>query len=43
MAVAGIIASLKITGKKLSENVFVFQGAGEVSDTESITSNKQAM
>lgn len=31
MAVAGIMASLKITGKPLSENTFVFQGAGEAS------------
>ena len=30
MAVAGIIASLKITGKSLRQNVFLFQGAGEV-------------
>ena len=31
VAVAGILASLKITGKKLKENTFLFQGAGEVS------------
>ena len=31
MAVAGIIASLKITGKSLQQNIFLFQGAGEVS------------
>ena len=31
MAVAGIIASLKITGKSLRQNIFLFQGAGEVS------------
>ena len=30
VAVAGILASLQLTGKKLEENVFVFQGAGEV-------------
>ena len=31
MAVAGILASLQITGKPIKDNVFVFQGAGEVS------------
>lgn len=31
VAAAGIFASLRITKKKLSENVFVMQGAGEVS------------
>ena len=30
VAAAGIFASLRITKKKLSENVFVMQGAGEV-------------
>ena len=30
VAAAGVFASLRITGKKLSENVFVMQGAGEV-------------
>lgn len=29
VAAAGVFASLRITGKKLSENVFVMQGAGE--------------
>ncbi|XP_077977614.1 NADP-dependent malic enzyme-like [Glandiceps talaboti] len=29
VTVAGILASLRVTGKKLSENKFVFQGAGE--------------
>nr|XP_022291221.1 NADP-dependent malic enzyme-like [Crassostrea virginica] len=31
VAVAGILASLKITKKPLKDNVFVFQGAGEAS------------
>ncbi|XP_041353810.1 NADP-dependent malic enzyme-like [Gigantopelta aegis] len=31
VAAAGIIASMRITGKKLADNVFVFQGAGEAS------------
>ena len=33
VAAAGIFASLRITGKKLEDNVFVMQGAGEVSNT----------
>lgn len=30
VSVAGIIASLKITGTKISQHTFLFQGAGEV-------------
>lgn len=30
VAVAGVIAALKITKNKISDHTFVFQGAGEV-------------
>lgn len=31
VATAGVIAAMRITGRKLADNTFVFQGAGEVS------------
>ncbi len=31
MAVAGILSAIRITGKKLIDNRFVFNGAGEAS------------
>ena len=36
VTVAGMLSSLSITGKSLSENKFLFQGAGEVSQSITI-------
>ena len=32
MVLAGLIAGLRVTGKKLSENTYLFVGAGQVND-----------
>ena len=39
VCVAGIIAASRITGKKLSENTYLFQGAGEVRNNAFFISN----